>query len=119
MKAVNEAILEQAKAIEAILNEKGANDLLLLHVGDKTIIADYFVVCSGNNPTHVKALCDHLEEHLPQLKLPLLRVDGYEQGRWIVCDLGSILVHIFHPEERVYYNIERLWKEESADAEIQ
>ncbi|NLB61974.1 MAG: ribosome silencing factor [Clostridiales bacterium] len=112
-KSVNEVILEQAKALCAILEENAADDITLLHVGDRTVIADYFIICSGKTPSHVKSLCDHLEEHLAELKLTILRNDGYEQGRWIVCDLGSILVHIFHPEERVYYNMERLWRDES------
>ena len=105
-------VKERAEKIAAILEEKKAEDVRVLHVGDKTIIADYFVVCSGRSVPHVKALCDEVEEKHKQGELGnavRLRTDGYNEGRWIVIDFADILVHIFHPDERKYYSIERLW----------
>lgn len=93
-----------------ILYDKKANDILALHIGDKTIIADWFVIASGTSVTHVRALCDELEEKAADLGLEIKRKEGYEDARWIVLDFGFTLVHIFHPEERAYYNIERLWE---------
>ncbi len=99
-----------ALAICKVLYEKKAIDILALHIGDKTIIADWFVVASGTSVTHVRALCDELEEKAAELGLPIRRKEGYEEARWIVLDFGFALVHLFHPEERAYYNIERLWE---------
>lgn len=82
---------------------------MAIHVGDRTIIADWFVVCSGRATAQVKALCDEIEEKAEGMGLSVRRIEGYSEGRWIVIDFGSILVHIFYPEEREYYNMERLW----------
>ena len=101
---------QDALAICKVLYEKKANDILALHIGDKTIIADWFVVASGTSVTHVRALCDELEEKAADLGLSIRRKEGYEEARWIVLDFGFALVHLFHPEERAYYNIERLWE---------
>lgn len=97
-------------AICKVLYDKKAVDILALHIGDKTIIADWFVVASGTSVTHVRALCDELEEKSAELGLEIRRKEGYENARWIVLDYGFALVHLFHPEERAYYNIERLWE---------
>ena len=78
-------------------------------MGDKTIIADWFVIASGRSTTQVKALCDELEEKTAEKGMIARRKEGYQEGRWIVMDYGTILVHIFHPEEREYYKLERLW----------
>ena len=104
-----ERIREQALAICEALYNKKALDIVALNVADKTIIADWFVVCSGRVSAQVKALCDEVEKKAPEIGLAELRREGYSQGRWIVIDYGAILVHIFHPEERAYYNMERLW----------
>lgn len=102
-------VKEQVEALEKLLYDKKAEDIRILSVGDKTIIADYFVICSGRSVPHVKSLCDEVDEHKQEMGLTRLRIDGYNEGRWIVVDFGNILVHVFHPDERVYYNIERLW----------
>lgn len=93
---------------DALYNKK-AQDIMAIHVGDRTIIADWFVVCSGRATAQVKALCDEIEEKAEGMGLSVRRIEGYSEGRWIVIDFGSILVHIFYPEEREYYNMERLW----------
>lgn len=94
-----------------ILYNKKADDITAIHVGDRTIVADWFLIASGRNTTHVKALCDDLEDQAADTGLIVKRKEGYEQGRWIVLDFGFALVHLFHPEERAYYNMERLWDE--------
>lgn len=94
---------------------KRANDILAVHVGDRTIVADWFVFMSGTSQIHVKALCDELEDRAAELGFILRRREGYNEGRWIVLDFSSVLVHIFHPEEREYYNVERLWMDPAAD----
>ena len=104
-------VKEKAERIAQILEEKKAEDIKVLDVGDKTIIADYFVICSGKSVPHIKTLCDEVEEKVEQEfhDLKRLRTDGYNEARWIVIDYGTVLVHRFHPEEREYYKLERLW----------
>ena len=108
---LNTRLPEQVEALCAALYDKKAQDILAIHVGDRTVIADWFVICSGRAVPQIKALCDDLEEKAEQIGLDLRRKEGYDAGRWIVLDYADILVHIFHPEERQYYNMERLWDE--------
>ena len=108
---MNEAIKQKALGVCEILYNKKAIDIVAIHVTDKTILADWFVICSGRAVQQVKALADELDEKTPALGLTLRRSEGYGEGKWIVQDYGDILVHIFYPEERKYYNMERLWDE--------
>ncbi|MDO4542915.1 MAG: ribosome silencing factor [Clostridia bacterium] len=102
---------ESVKKLCGVLIDKKAMDVIAIHVGDKTIVADWFVIASGRAVPQVKALCDELEEKSAELNLEIKRKEGYAEGRWIVLDYGFILVHLFHPEERSYYNMERLWND--------
>lgn len=102
-------IREQVLALCEVLDNKKALDILAVNVADKTIIADWFIIASGRSTTQVKALCDELEEKAAERGLIARRKEGYQECRWIVVDFGTILVHLFHPEEREYYNLERLW----------
>lgn len=106
-------VREKAMRICDILYEKKALDILAIHVGDKTVIADWFVIASGRAVPQNKALSDALEEKSAELGWTIRRREGYGDGRWIVLDYGDILVHLFHPEERKYYNMERLWDEDN------
>lgn len=108
---MNESIKQKALGICEILYNKKASDIVAIHVADKTIIADWFVICSGRAVQQVKALADELDEKAESLGLTLRRSEGYGEGKWIVLDYADILVHIFFPEERKYYNMERLWDE--------
>ena len=100
---------ERVRQMMQILSDKKAQDVVAIHVADQTIVADWFIVASGRVVQQVKALCDEIQEKTGALGMSPLRVEGYQQGRWIVLDYGDILVHLFHHEERAYYNMERLW----------
>ncbi len=108
---MNESIKQKALGICEVLYNKKAADIIAIHVADKTIVADWFVICSGRAVQQVKALADELDEKSESLGLTLRRSEGYGEGKWIVLDYADILVHIFYPEERKYYNMERLWDE--------
>jgi len=103
---------EQVLGLCEVLYNKKAHDIIALHVTEKTIIADWFIIASGNVPSQTKMLSDELEEKAAELGLTLRRQEGYGEGRWIVLDFADILVHLFIPDERKYYNMERLWDEE-------
>lgn len=100
---------EQVKKLLNVIDSKKAIDTIAIDVADKTIVADWFVICSGSSVIQVKAICDEVLDKYEELGLTLRRKEGYSEGRWIVLDFGYILLHIFYPEEREYYNIERLW----------
>lgn len=107
---------EQVLSLCEVLYNKKALDIIAIHVADKTIIADWFIICSGRAVPQVKALCDEVEDKAPALGLTLRRKDGYTEGRWIVLDFSSVLVHLFIPDERKYYNMERLWMDDPSEA---
>lgn len=98
------------KLAEALYDKK-ARDIVALDVSAMTVICDYMLIATGRSTTQVSALADALEEAADQLGLNLRRMEGQNEARWIVMDYGSILVHIFHPEERAFYNLERLWED--------
>ena len=93
----------------SLLNEKKAGDILLLDMEQITLIADFFLICSGSSKVQTRALSDFLHENLHEEGYPMLRLEGYQEGSWILLDYGELIVHIFLPEERSFYNLERLW----------
>ena len=104
-------ISERAMEIADILDNKKAVDIVAIKVGDMTIISDYFVVASAPSTTHVQTLSDEVQLKLNERhgEKPW-RTEGEREGRWIVLDYGDVLVHLFHNEERAFYQLERLWK---------
>lgn len=98
-----------AQEIARILDDKKAVNLLALKVDHLTVLCDYMVIASGRSTTQVSALADILEDELEKTGLTPSRIEGRNDARWVVMDYGSVIVHIFHQEERAYYNIERLW----------
>ncbi|NLZ25619.1 MAG: ribosome silencing factor [Clostridiales bacterium] len=98
--------------IAQVLDEKNAIDIKILKVGEMTIVADYFIICTGKSNQHVKALADNLIEKMEELGVTALRSDGIRDGKWAVVDYGSIMVHIFNDETRLFYCLEKLWTNE-------
>ena len=99
-----------ANNIIKILDYHKGEKILLMSVEKHTVIADYFVIAQGNTVQHVKSMADYLIDELKKHHdIVHIRMDGYDEGKWIVIDYGDIIVHLFRKEEREYYNIERLW----------
>ena len=95
--------------IAKILDKKKAEGLKVLSIQDLTVLADYFVIASGTSSTHVRSLADEVEFQLGQQGVEPQRVEGYEARNWILMDYGGVIVHIFYPEARSYYDLEHLW----------
>lgn len=91
--------------------EKKARDLRLLEVGRVSIVADYFLLATGISAVQVHAICDHLVTSLKKEGLTALRIEGYREGWWVVIDYGILVIHVFQPEARTFYDLERLWAE--------
>ena len=94
-----------------ILEEKKAKDISVINITDVSILADYFIICSGTSTTHIRTLADELEDKMKEAGYSLLHKEGYDSSRWVLLDYGDIVVHIFHEEDRNFYNLERLWSD--------
>ncbi|HLV09475.1 MAG TPA: ribosome silencing factor [Halanaerobiales bacterium] len=107
--SIKELVLEAAE----IAGEKKANDIQILDLEGLTVIADYFLICSGNSDTQVKAIARAVEEKLAAEGIVPRKVAGKQEARWVLLDYADFVVHVFHENDRKYYELERLW----ADAE--
>ena len=94
-----------------ILDDKKAKDISTINIEGISILADYFVICSGTSSTHIKALADEVEVKMAEEGFNCFHREGYDTAKWILLDFGDIVVHIFHDEDRSFYNLERLWSD--------
>ncbi|MCX6419011.1 MAG: ribosome silencing factor [Actinomycetes bacterium] len=108
MTATTQAI-ELAVAAAEAAGDKLAQDIVAIDVSDHLVITDIFVICSGNTERQVKAIVDSIEERLHGLGVKRIRREGHAEGRWVLLDFGDIVVHAQLAEERVFYDLERLW----------
>jgi ribosome-associated protein len=100
---------EMANRAVELLKGKKAKDIRLLDIHELTTISDYFVIASGSSIKQVQAMSDELEEKMDLAGYKMHHKEGFRNGRWILLDYGNIVVHLFHDEERQFYNLERLW----------
>ena len=108
MTATTQAI-ELAVAAAEAAGDKLAQDIVAIDVSDHLVITDIFVICSGNTERQVKAIVDSIEERLHGMGVKRIRREGHAEGRWVLLDFGDIVVHAQLAEERVFYDLERLW----------
>lgn len=97
-------------AIQAA-EEKKAMDIVALDLRGISLIADYFVVCHGNSDTQVQAIATEVRKQVQESGAEIRGIEGLDTARWVLMDLGDVVVHIFHRDEREFYNIERLWSD--------
>ncbi|MCL2486242.1 MAG: ribosome silencing factor [Oscillospiraceae bacterium] len=100
---------ELALRAAAILDEKKGVDIEVIKVSEITTIADYFVICTGSSSTQVRAFADEVEFKLKQAGILPDHIEGRDTRSWVVLDYRSVVIHIFDPEAREYYDLERLW----------
>lgn len=101
---------ELAQTIAGILYEKKAQNIVALDVTGMTVITDYMVIATGRSTLQVKALADEVEDQLAQQGIEPVRKEGQQEGRWVVLDYNTVLVHVFHTEEREFYRLDKLWE---------
>lgn len=99
---------ELAHRIVEIASDKKANDIVMLRMAELTTMADFFVICSGRSDRQVRALSGAIVDELRELGIRPLGSEGRESS-WVLLDFGSVIVHVFAPEEREFYGLERLW----------
>ena len=102
-----------ARKIAQLLYDRKARDILALKVDHPMVITDYLVLATGSSALQTHALMDHLDQELSALGVQPRRIEGQQAARWIVMDYGTVIVHIFHPEDREFYRLERLWSDGS------
>ena len=100
-----------AKLIVSVLDAKKARDIKLLHVEDRTIIADYFVIATGSSRTQIRALADEIEFRLEPSGIAPHHIEGADTGVWVLEDFGSVIVHLFNSEGREFCNLDKLYQD--------
>ncbi|MEH7298696.1 ribosome silencing factor [Neobacillus drentensis] len=90
-------------------DDKRAEDILALNMKGISLIADYFIICHGNSDKQVQAIAREIKEKAQESGHDVKRMEGFDEARWVLIDLGDVVAHVFHREERSYYNLERLW----------
>lgn len=104
-----------AKAMTKIayeaLEDKKAVDIRIIDIGEISVLADYFIIASGTNRNQVQALADNVEEELHKAGYTMRQAEGYRSGSWILMDYGDIIVHVFDSENRLFYDLERIWRD--------
>jgi ribosome-associated protein len=102
---------EAAVAVARAASEKQAVDIRILEVRELIVITDYFVICSGATERQVRTIVDEIDKTMAKLGMKAIRREGEREGRWVLLDFGDVVAHVFAAEERVYYELERLWKD--------
>lgn len=97
-------------AVKAAEDKKAMN-VVALNLKDISLVADYFVICSGNSDTQVQAIATEVRKQAEIGGARVRGIEGMDTARWVLIDLGDVIVHVFHRDERDYYNIERLWSD--------
>lgn len=90
---------------------KHAEDIIALDVREVSLLADYFVICHGNSDRQVNAIVSEILEKETEQQVDVKRVEGKDAGKWVLIDLGDVVVHVFHATERSFYNLEKLWSD--------
>ena len=105
-------IIDIKKNIEKILDNNKAANIISINLKNKSYIADYMIIASGTSSRHLQALSEILVNELKKIGLEECRIEGRESSDWKLVDTNDIIIHIFHPEKREFYNLEKMWSEE-------
>lgn len=107
--------MEQSKQMVKIayeaLDEKKAEDIKIIDISEISVIADYFIIANGTNESQVKALVENVEDKLVERGYQTKQREGYGLGNWVLLDFGEIIVHVFDKENRLFYDLERIWRD--------
>lgn len=97
------------------LDDDKAQDIVVIDLAGKTSMADHMIVCTGTSQRHIGAMAEHVRERLKSAGVGKLAIEGLSQGDWVLIDGGDIIVHIFRPEVRTFYDLEKMWSPVGAD----
>lgn len=91
--------------------DKKAMNVIVLDLQNISLVADYYVICHGNSDVQVQAITTEIRKQAQERGIPVRGIEGFDSARWVLIDLGDVVIHVFHRDEREYYNIERLWSD--------
>lgn len=100
-------------AIEALEDKKG-EDIKVIDISEVSVIADYFIIAGGDNTSKIQAMCNNVEEVLGRAGYFCKQVEGYDTANWVLMDFGDVIIHIFDKENRLLYDLERIWRDGKA-----
>ena len=104
------SLLLAKTAVDALADKKG-EDIRVIDISQVSVIADYFIIAGVSNHIQIQALCDNVEEQLGKAGCPVRQIEGYDSANWILIDFGDVIVHIFDKENRLLYDLERIWRD--------
>ncbi|MFS0655235.1 ribosome silencing factor [Bacillus sp. 179-C3.3 HS] len=90
-------------------DDKRAEDIIALNMQGISLVADYFLICHGNSDKQVQAIAREVKQLAEENGIDVKKLEGFDEARWVLIDLGDVIAHVFHKEERGYYNLEKLW----------
>lgn len=102
---------EMAKIAYHALDEKKGEEIKIIDIAGVSVLADYFIIANGTNESQVRALVDNVEEELHKAGYSVKQREGYGTGKWVLLDFGDIIVHVFDKENRLFYDLERIWRD--------
>lgn len=102
---------EMAKVAYDALDEKLGKDIRIIKIDEVSVIADYLIIANGQNSLQIGALTDNVEMKMAQNGIESKRIEGNKKSTWILMDYGDVIVHVFSPEDRLFYDLERIWRD--------
>lgn len=103
--------MDMVKIAKTALEDKKAEDIKIIDIQNVSVLADYFIIANGSNPSQVKAMVDGVEDALGKAGYTCKQIEGYGSAGWILMDYGDIIVHAFSKEDRLFYDLERIWRD--------
>ena len=108
---MNDISREMARLAIDALDDKKAEDIKVIDISEVSVLADYFIIAGGSNRSQIQALSENVEEKLGRAGFPVKQTEGYDTANWILLDFGDVIVHIFDKENRLLYDLERIWRD--------
>lgn len=105
------SVKDLIKITQKAISEKKGEDIRIIDIHDISSFADYFIIAAGNNKKQIQTIADNIEEKLKKIGIEPKGIEGYPEASWILMDYGEFIVHIFSAEERLFYDLERIWKD--------
>ena len=102
---------EMTKLAVTALEDKKAENIKIINIETVSSLADYFIIAGGSNRNQVQAMCDNVEEMLGRAGYTQFKIEGYESANWILLDYGDLVIHLFDEENRLFYDLERIWRD--------
>ena len=109
--SIHQEAEKMAKIAKEALEDKKGEDIKIIDITGISVLADYFIIANGNSDSQVNALVDNVEEELHKAGYTLRQREGQASGSWVLLDFGDIIVHVFDKENRLFYDLERIWKD--------